>query len=260
MNKNQEYFAILEALGDGVITVDHNNRVDYINKKAIEIIGIEPKVKEPICDFFKVKTKNKGEIIDRIVSEVKSFGTTRGLEKGAYIDIPIKGRRYISASITRIKVKRAYKVVLSIRDVTNLIRLENEHIEQKNNLEIINNALPLGLIVLDKDQKVLRVNHFMIHHFNNSNYQVGAYFLGDILKCSNAKDGLCGTTANCVSCQFRESVLSINLEKESYIRKKVKFKHIFFGQESYRDYQLELVKIKDYKEAQTLLILKDITE
>lgn len=260
MNKNQEHYRILEALGDGVITVDHNNRVDYVNSKTIEIIGKEPKVKEPICEFFKVKTKNKGEIIDNIISEVKSSGTMRGLEKGAYIDIPIKGRKYVSASITRIKINRNYKIVLSIRDVTNLIQLENEHIEQKNNLEIINDALPLGLLVLDKNQKVIKVNHFIIHHFNNADYQVGAYFLGDILKCSNIKKGICGTTVNCINCQLRESVLSINQEKESYIQKRVKFKHAFFGQESYRDYQLEFVKIKNHEEAQTLMILQDITD
>lgn len=260
MKKSQEYFNILEALGDGVITVDKDNRLDYINKKAIEIIGKEPSPKEEIYRFFNVKTEKKGEIIKQVITEVKDTGNTRGLEKGAYIDVPKKGKRYISASVTRIETDNNYKVVLSIRDVTNLIQLENENIEQKNNLEVINNALPLGLIVLDKEQKVVKINHFINNTFNVRDFREGDQRLGEILKCSNANENVCGSSENCGGCEIRRNILLIKNGEKSYINKRVQFKHSFNGQDVYRDYQVGFIKIRNHEEIQTLMILQDITE
>ena len=87
MKINQDYYSILEALGDGVIAIDSNNKLNYINKKAIAIIGRKPSIDDKICEIFKVKTEKKGEIINQILAEVKQTGITRGLEKGAYIDV-----------------------------------------------------------------------------------------------------------------------------------------------------------------------------
>ena len=187
MKNNLDYFSILEALGDGLIVIDDKSRLNYINKKAIEIIGQEPERRKEIGQFLNVKTDQKGEIIDQIITEVKQKGITRGFEKGAYIEVPLKGRRYVSASIAKIVISNKVQVALIIRDITNIIQLENENMEQKSNLEIINNALPLGLLVINKEQKVVHINQFIINMCRVTDFQEGDLFLGDILKCENAK-------------------------------------------------------------------------
>ena len=52
MKNNMDFYYILEALGDGVITVDNFNKIDYYNKKAEEIIGKKLKSSENIQYFF----------------------------------------------------------------------------------------------------------------------------------------------------------------------------------------------------------------
>lgn len=260
IKKNLDYYNILEALGDGVITINADDEIEYINKKAIEIIGKHPTELEDIALFFSVKTDEKGEIIKRIIEEVKEKGHTRGLEKGAYIIVPQKGKRYMSASITRIQVQNRYQVVLSIRDVTKLILLENEHIEQKNNLEIINDALPLGLVVVDKNRNVVKFNRYIAHNFDVKHAQAGEKLLGNLLKCSNAKEKLCGISALCADCQMRQSVHTLYEENQDYLTSRLKFKHTLFDQNIYRDYQLGFVKIMNHDEVQTLIIIQDITE
>ena len=260
MKKILDYYNILEALGDGVIMVNADHEIEYINRKAIEIIGKQPIELEDIALFFSVKTEKNGEIIKKIIDEVKESGQTRGLEKGAYIMVPQKGKRYMSASITRIQVQNCYQVVLSIRDVTNLIMLENEHIEQKNNLEIINDALPLGLIIVDKDRKVVKFNRYIAHNFDVNHSQAGDKLLGNLLRCSNAKDQLCGFGELCADCKMRQSVHTLYEKNQDYLTNRLKFKHTIFDKNIYRDYQLGFVKIMNHDEVQTLIIIQDITE
>ena len=260
MNVNVDYFLVLEALGEGVIVIDEENRLDYINKKAIEIIEKEPEHKEKISNFLSIRTDEKGQIIESIISLVKRNGLTRGLEKGAYIEVPVKGKRFISASITRIEKGMKFQIVLIIRDITNLIRLENANMEQKKNLEMINNALPLGLLVLNTKQKVIHINQYIINMFHVTDYNKGDFSLGDLLKCANAKDNSCGFSKNCGGCQIRNSIKQLNNEEQSYKKINVTFKHFLNGMDSNKIYQIGFVKIRKNEELELLVILQDITE
>jgi PAS domain S-box-containing protein len=260
MKNNLEYARIIEALGDGVITIDQDNKLTYINKKATQIVGKEPLLAEDICGFFNVKTEYDGDVIEGIIEEVKKTGVTRGLKKGAYIEVPNKGKRYVSASITRIEVEDNYEVVLSIRDITTLVKLENENIEQKNNLEVINNALPLGLIVLNKERRVVKINQFIKQTFDIKEFEQGSMLLGDVLRCYNTMNAECGTTINCERCQLRQSLVAIVDETTLGLNKRIRIKHLFSGQESYRDYQIGFVKISKNQRIQILISVQDITE
>lgn len=260
MNVNVDYFLVLEALGEGVIVIDEENRLDYINRKAIEIIEKEPEHKEKISNFLSIRTDEKGQIIESIISLVKRNGLTRGLEKGAYIEVPVKGKRFISASITRIEKGMKFQIVLIIRDITNLIRLENANMEQKKNLEMINNALPLGLLVLNTKQKVIHINQYIINMFHVTDYNKGDFSLGDLLKCANAKDNSCGFSNNCGGCQIRNSIKQLNNEEQSYKKINVTFKHFLNGMDSNKIYQIGFVKIRKNEELELLVILQDITE
>ena len=260
MNVNVDYFLVLEALGEGVIVIDEENRLDYINRKAIEIIEKEPEHKEKISNFLSIRTDEKGQIIESIISLVKRNGLTRGLEKGAYIEVPVKGKRFISASITRIEKGMKFQIVLIIRDITNLIRLENANMEQKKNLEMINNALPLGLLVLNTKQKVIHINQYIINMFHVTDYNKGDFSLGDLLKCANAKDNSCGFSKNCGGCQIRNSIKQLNNEEQSYKKINVTFKHFLNGMDSNKIYQIGFVKIRKNEELELLVILQDITE
>lgn len=82
MKNNMDFYYILEALGDGVITVDNFNKIDYYNKKAEEIIGKKLKSSENIQYFFQVRTDYNKDILGKIIEEVREKGIIRGLERG----------------------------------------------------------------------------------------------------------------------------------------------------------------------------------
>ena len=260
MGNNMDFYYILEALGDGVITVDNFNKIDYYNKKAEEIIGKKLKSSENIQYFFQVRTDYNKDILGKIIEEVREKGIIRGLEKGSYIEDGLSERKYLSARISRIEVNGIFKIVISIRDVTKLIKLEKEIIEQKNNLELINDALPLGLILLDSKQKVIKTNEFINKAFGKFDLINEKVLLGELLRCSNSNDKMCGINEKCKECSLRENLITIDQSNQSYISKKIKFKHTILDKDIFRDYEVFFVKIKNNEEVQTLIILKDITE
>jgi len=132
----------------------------------------------------------------------------------------------------------------------------NEHYYQ-----VILNALPLPILVVDEDLKIQELNPAATKAFGLHREVVLQQRGGDVLHCLHAfetPEG-CGRAPSCSDCVIRNSVISC-LSGEAVHRRRMKFK-ILNGDKN-RDYEL-LVTVAPLPlgtGARALLILEDITE
>ena len=256
MNKNFDYFKVLEALGDGVICLNELNTVEYINKKAMEIIEkhVVLGVNMHIREVFDVQNDENGFIIMKILDQVRRTGKTRGLERNSYLEITRKRKKYISASISRIESQDGNNlIVISFRDITNLRVLEYDNIEKNKNLELIFNSLPLGILIVNKGGKAVQINPYIEKNFKYKNLKEEEKYIGNILECPNSKNAICGSSEECEKCLIRNNIFQFDIDRDTTKTIRVRMEHMKY-------YNIAFVKIHREGDTQTLLIINDITE
>jgi len=262
MKAHIDYFKILEALGDGVLCLNVKDNVEYINAKALEILESNNSCSEQVHvkEVFDVRTDEKGSIIIQILDEVRKSGKTKGLEKDSYICTYHHQKRYISASISKIEMHFDEYIVINFREITRLIELEHANLEQRMNLESVFNSMPIGLVIVNHERRVIQINTFLQQQFELNELQELPQLIGEILRCSNAKDSICGQGTLCADCQIKNNIKKIQNGKQEIRMIKLKLSHVMDEKEFCRDYQFSFVKTYKEQEPQTLIMLQDITD
>lgn len=257
MKTTSDYYEIIEALGDGVICIDQKNKVTYCNKMAVELLEVTqlPIIGRGVQEVFDVCVPMKGSIIMELLSDVRDSGKTRGLIKDAFLVIESGIKKYISASIAFIKMEEMEQIVINFRDITTTKKLELETMEQRQNLEMIFNSLPIGIAIVDSERKVVQTNPFIAKMLGVSEDRYPDQRLGELLNCRNTKNCRCGKSDSCAEC-----VLKYHIDHHEYCTTKVKYQHLVDGTEITRDYQIGFVKIKRNEKKETLLLIQDITD
>jgi PAS domain S-box-containing protein len=147
--------AILSGIGDGIIAVDLNNTIIYINHIAEKITGWRKDETigrniDSVLRVFNAETKEPVPLPTRYVVE---NGTVTGLYRDTAIITKKNLMRYISATCSPIKNENRdiIGVVISIRDITRLRTLEIECINEKDYCLNLLNQLPALVWRTDKE-------------------------------------------------------------------------------------------------------------
>lgn len=257
-----DFYKVVDTLGDGIICVNDENKVVYMNQRAAKIIDAPHKIQSnaSIETCFNICTEKSGTIIADIISDVKRTMKPRGLVKDAFIVNHEQEKVYLSASISPIEMKGSLYISINFREITKIKLLELENIEQKKNFETIFNRLPLGIIIVNKELKVLQVNPFMIHHFQIDVQQNMDIILGKLLRCSRIGDERCGIDHRCEECLIKKNVYLLTEQDEEYVTGQVKFERNIDDMDIIKHYQIGFVRLQRKKEEQIMLIIQDITE
>ncbi|MBI9010632.1 MAG: response regulator [Clostridiales bacterium] len=256
------YFEVLNALGDGVVCIDNTKRITYCNHKAMSILGmdIDRILLTDIEDVFNVSTVVDGSIISKLVDYVFATGKQTGLKPGSYIVNNHRAVKYLSASFSRLVADDAPPiVVINFRDITDFIRLEKQLVHQKENLQLILDSLPLGIMIVNENRTVGSYNTYINKRFKVGSIVTGDSLVGNILKCENAVDRLCGLGEQCVTCPLRFQLLDSAYNTGKYETLHKQFHHIIDDKIISCDYRISFLSIKENEMAKTLLILQDIT-
>jgi len=80
--------------------------------------------------------------------------------------------------------------------------------QEQKNLEIIINAAPTGMLLLDKKGNVDLINHSMADQFDIDKESCQDLRIGNVLRCSNLKNNTqsCGSTSACNECPINQTV------------------------------------------------------
>lgn len=256
------YFEVLNALGDGVVCVDDNKRIIYCNQMAMSILDVEIKsfLLRDIEEVFNVSTVLDGSIISELVNFVFKSGKATGLYKGSYI-ITKRGKvKYLSASISKLAVDDNPSIaVISFRDITQLTNLEKQIKTQKENLQMILDSIPLGIMVVNEKASVESYNTYIRNKFKLFDVKDANQLIGNLIKCEYAHGKICGMNEPCKNCDLRKQLSSntYNLEQFNVITKNIT--HLVDGEKINVDYKISFLSIIESDVSKTLLIMEDIT-
>ncbi|MFA5537176.1 MAG: PAS domain S-box protein, partial [Bacillota bacterium] len=118
---------VLASIGDGVITVDTEGKIIMMNNSAEKITGysVDFALHQPIHEVFKIINKNTGEPQHDLLKQAMSKGEIIGLKKNTVLISKEGSAKYISASISPIKVTdQDLGVVIVFRDITKIRQAE----------------------------------------------------------------------------------------------------------------------------------------
>lgn len=181
--------ATLACIGDGVISIDINGCVIYINRKTEEIIGQkkEEVIGKPVDEIIHFYNSENEEELENPVFKALKTGESSGLEYNTII-YPKEGiKKYISASFSPVKnlTGDILGCVVVIRDITKFKKLEIDHWNGKNNFEKIFKLAPVSMVTIDWNGKIIQVNNAFISLTRQNHNQILKKKLMDVFSCSS---------------------------------------------------------------------------
>ena len=153
----------LTSIADGIISTDTEGNVLFMNEAAENLTGwsFDEASGMKINEVFVLVHFITGESLDNPFYKVMRTGVQSGL--GSYYALVSKDgtRRLLSANIAPIKSELDHisGAVAVFRDITRYKRMEDELREERNNLRSIFQYAPIGLIIVDRDAKIIDVNN-----------------------------------------------------------------------------------------------------
>ena len=175
--KDQEFIhAALSCIGDSVITTDVNGIIRYANHKVEDLIELDAteligKNFDKIFKFINADTKH---VIKSPIIKALEEDDIAGLEHNSVIITKSGQQKFISATCSPIKQedRSTIGVVVILRDITRIKTLEFEHLNEKNNLKVIFDYAPVGMIILDEYANILQINDAALLYFNKETEQI----------------------------------------------------------------------------------------
>ena len=258
--------ATLSSIGDGVIITDFNGKIVYLNHSLEEII--QSKAAELIGKDFDKAIKFVNEDTKEVIKSPVGFtlvnDTITGLEHNTFIITNTGTLKYVSATCSPVKNAQGTMMgaVIVLRDITRLITLEQEHINEKNNLRALFNNAPVGMIMIDDNANVIQVNDTALLYINKEKEKVCGDQFGNSFNCNNSYENNrgCGYGHKCNHCDLRKGIeLSIQYRQET---KSIEFRSILIVDGNSREFwfRASITPIIASGKKETLVTLMDITE
>ncbi len=256
--------AAISGIGDGVITTDKDSRVEFLNGQAeymtgwrkSEVVGL------PVEKVFNVVCKNMTKLVSERAKDVMKSGNVRGLIKDCELISKDGKRFYVSASFSAIRDEQddIVGIVIVFRDITKIKAMEEEIIHEKNNLQMMFELMPLGMLVIDYNRVVKQANNALLKMFGIEREDIVERFLGNGIECASASGTKCGQGPKCSLCDLREEIeraIRVNEYKKDVIinitvRKNDRYSKIWC--------KINLSPISWHDERQIIIIMEDITE
>ena len=202
--------SVLDDIGDGIILTDLAERVVYINKAAMEILG---------CHDFALGTTYFLEIcplwnlsahqpLPSPLQECMQKHCSVGLQRDAGIVDAAGNEVYLSATCSPMKIRdgQAQGCSVILRDVTHMRHLEIKVEEDRQYLRAIFSAATVGLCILDARGAIIELNNSAERIMRISRERALGQQFGDAFHCENSLLAGCGHGANCPICPVRRNI------------------------------------------------------
>lgn len=260
----QKLASTLACIGDGVITTDLHGKVDFMNNqaqlltgwKAVEAVG---KHLETILDIICVDCT---ELVKKRLKEVLETEEVMGLMKDAELQNKNGLRSYVSASFSVVKDVdlKAIGIVVVFRDITRIKTMEETITQEKNNLMMMFELMPLGMMVIDANRVVRQVNNTLINMFHVEKEEILDQMLGDGLNCAYSKEMGCGQGPKCNFCELRKEVVQVFLTGQYSKDRMIQLPIMNAGKEIKLWCKINFAPMGQLEKQQLIIIIDDFTE
>lgn len=264
-DKNLQWLsATLLSLGDGIIATNMLGEVTFVNAQAIEILGLssEKIIGNTLEDVLTIRVDHYPETLNFMTRSGGVLNYSGGLPKGAYVQTPNQGKKYLSAKITKLILEEQSQGghIVVFRDITSHVLLEKRNMREKKNLENIFEYLPDGMVMLSKELKVLRANQTFLKLFDQKLDDILNKRFGEATRCVWRNEFGCGNSFRCSICSL--AGLVDRLARSGEVIKHERFQlHIEKNNRvEYFWFNVSVMTVQYDENIHFLVILNDITE
>ncbi len=263
--EKEKFELILGSIGDGVITAGTNRQIIMMNSGAERITGwtAEDAFEKPINEVFKVVNKNTREPLVNLLDLAMDSGKVTGLKRDTVL-ISRKGiEKFVSACISPIRfLEDTIGVVIVFRDITRIRLTEEKLVVEQKNMNLIFDAAPIGMLLIDENTVIKKVNKSMLHIIGSHEQEMINQTIGNGLGCLNSykdKNG-CGFSEACGKCELRSTLAEIGSSQENMLGIEAQYTLLEDGVEKELWLKINSVPVEIDNRKHVVLVIDDITE
>lgn len=264
MNYNKNYYKILSTIADGIISVDKDGNIIFINKVACEYTGWNENnaINQPLDLVLNVIDPKT-----RIKKQCPFTQLINACEKTSFKSCPILvsktgTERYISINIALFSTNEGQfsGAVLSFRDITCHRNIEEQLIIERQNLRSQFQYSSVPMIIIDKKMIVVDANDsYMDLLGGNGNGGIIGKTLRDSLGCVvSIKDLYSNKQYN--RCHIERSVLKVIKSRIPIRDVERKYSFMQSGKEKVCNLKFNYIPINTNGYINVLLSIDDMTE
>lgn len=255
----------LGSIGDGVIMADSNERIVMMNDGAEMITGwpSDLAINRPLPEVFKVVEKGTEKPLDNLLDLIMDSGEVIGLKRDTVLISRDGNVKYVSACISPIKVSDAsIGVIIVFRDITRIRQTEEKLITEQRNLTLIFDAAPIGMLLVNDNAVIKKVNKSMLHIVGRQEQEVINQRIGDGLGCINscrAESG-CGSSDMCGKCELQRTLNEISRSRETMLGIETHYTLSINNNEKEFWLKINSVPVTIDNKKHVMLVIDDITK
>ncbi len=213
-NHDKEWLvSTLSSVGDAVITTNSQGEIDFVNYEAKHILecSTQDVVGQDFHKVLRIFKSGDPEPISFFEGEKSDQFIEGGLPKGSFLKLKNGTQRNLSAHFSKLLSREGQLMgyVVVFRDITKIMETENAMNRERNNLQRLFEMLPTGMIVIDSNLSIQKVNQSFLNSFGVTKTQVINKQFGDVLSCMWSLEGGCGFSTNCKFCKFRSIITQL---------------------------------------------------
>lgn len=261
---NERLAAMLACLGDGVLAMNIEKKIEYINAAAQKILGCrEAEALGQYCDeVLRVYNADSGEPITCPVDVAFNGHDISGLPHNSAILAANGAYKYISATFSPIRVQGACEGVIAvIRDITWQKTLEKDAAAAVESMTAMFNASPIGMYLIDGERSVAMANSAAMELLSVNSTLLPGRRLGDEMLCEGSieQPNGCGSGAKCSLCPLNNAIREALAGTSS---QNIEFKgtYILDGRPTPRWFHCGVTPVFLDRRSYALVSLEDITD
>ncbi len=151
----------LSCVGDGVIITDTEGKIIFINSIAEKLTGwnFDETLGKDFDSVFYLVNAETNQSLNSPVKVSLETKKSVGLQDQSVLVAKDGSKKYVSASCSPIIEKDEIEgIIIVFRDITTLKNLEIDRLNQQNDLQLIFESAPVGMIILNEDKEISKIN------------------------------------------------------------------------------------------------------
>ena len=257
--------AALLCIGDGVISTDLNGTVDFMNSAAQQLTGwsLEEAINQPFDIIFPIIDVSTGIHMESPIKVALAAGKTVGLKNHSALIKSDGSISYISASCAPIidSSGGTSGVVVVFRDITRIKHIEEENIIERNNLQLIFDSVPIGMVIVDENIRIIQANNTIRNLIQDKEQTtlIGTQF-DDCMGCVNSIEKGCTERNHCDVCHVKEAVAGVFRTGKAHHDLVVQYCPKSKDEEAGSWYRINLIPINIASNRHVLVVMDNITQ
>ncbi|MCK9216657.1 MAG: ATP-binding protein [Firmicutes bacterium] len=260
----ENLYRILSSIVDGIISVDKQSKITFINQIAQKYTGWDEKeaIEKSLEMVFNVVDAKTHIKIDFSIAKIME-----ACEKIDFSSCPIliskSGKEaYISMSIAPIadKNKQSLGAVISFRDVTKHIQIEEQLRIERHNLRMQFQYSPIPMVIVDKKLEIQDVNDRFIDLFNGLNDGIFNKNICNCLGCIISIDDVFDRSKRYSKCHIEKCILKVIKSKVPFRDKERQYRFEQNGEEKVCSLKFNYIPINFNGDTNVLISIDDMTE